>query len=1148
MALTKGESVMTNSWRRLRALTLVCCLPFWMGLLFWYGIMPKSANAAGEVIINEWSQGSAGSEEWVELLVVEGTVDLRQWDLGDSTPGDLQFAPVPFWQAVPAGSLIVLYNNTADIPLVPDLDWSDGIIIVPDDESTLLNGNWPALSNSNDQDNPHLRNELGQTVHNFSQEPGVTLHPGAQQAVAFTADSLSVIGDEESWLIIAATESTPGMGNSVSNTAWIDSLRGSLPPTPDTADVFVQKTAPATIPFTVTTAVLTYQLTIGNLGQTTATAVMVTDTLPTGLTYLADSSGQTPQIIENDQLVWQWATVAPSVTHAFVLTTTVAPSWTASLNNLIVASTTMTDTNLTNNEATAVTRIVDPRQPPILIEAMLADGWANGDKDEAIALWNMGQTPVDIGGWQLRNGTNRVRITLPSGLMLAPATPLWVAKEDLAFRTQFGHWPDVAFIASEATVLTGEGSWQNLSNSGGSVTLYDDENRAIDTLLYGTTSETPLGWTGTAVLPFKVGNVGLAGQLLYRQRDQHTGWPVPDSDTALDWAQSLDDVVNGRKIRYPGWRLDEYFFTHRVTNTAVVTLGIAPDNAFELLLTEISQAQESLQIETHTFENLAIMTALEQAAERGVDVTILLEGSPPGGIADQQRYICHQIELAGGACWYMINDSSANIHNRYTYLHAKFMLIDGRKVVISSENLSPNSLPADDKSDGTWGRRGVLLVTDAPDLVTHVAELFAADFAPAVYQDLRRHHPDDDQYGPPPFGFVPITATGGTTYTVRYPEPVVATGSFAFELLQSPENSLRDVDGLLGLLAQAGSGDTIMVQQLSERPYWGATTSNAMDDPNIRLEAYLAAARRGATVWILLDSYFDSATKATSNQATCAYVTAVAKAERLGNLHCELANPTGLGIHSKMILVEANGRGYVHLGSLNGTEQSHKANRELAVQVQSDVLYEELRKLFLGDWPFVTYMPLMMNQYIPPARYVLISELVYDPPGMDEAEFVELYNPTGMPVDLSYASLSDASIPDVYADLRRFPAGTTIMPGQVLVVAQQAVPFEEIYGRVPDFELLDSSPVVPNLFDDPHWGDTSTYLQLSNTGDVIFFRNAADEEIDRVAYGDVSVLFGSICPAVETSYSLRRQPYWRDTDNCPLDFEAWPAPTPGEVP
>jgi hypothetical protein len=36
---------------------------------------------------------------------------------------------------------------------------------------------------------------------------------------------------------------------------------------------------------------------------------------------------------------------------------------------------------------------------------------------------------------------------------------------------------------------------------------------------------------------------------------------------------------------------------------------------------------------------------------------------------------------------------------------------------------------------------------------------------------------------------------------------------------------------------------------------------------------------------------------------------------------------------------------------------------------------------------------------------VLISEVLYDPTGPDDAEFIEIVNPTGQPVDLSHFGL-----------------------------------------------------------------------------------------------------------------------------------------------
>ena len=96
----------------------------------------------------------------------------------------------------------------------------------------------------------------------------------------------------------------------------------------------------------------------------------------------------------------------------------------------------------------------------------------------------------------------------------------------------------------------------------------------------------------------------------------------------------------------------------------------------------------------------------------------------------------------------------------------------------------------------------------------------------------------------------------------------------------------------------------------------------------------------------MLDSVFDDPGDVRGNTATCAYVNGIASSEGL-DLACKLGNPTGNGIHNKMVLVLDDGQGYVHTGSINGSENSSKNNREFAVQVQSRAAYDYLSERLL---------------------------------------------------------------------------------------------------------------------------------------------------------------------------------------------------------
>ena len=93
-----------------------------------------------------------------------------------------------------------------------------------------------------------------------------------------------------------------------------------------------------------------------------------------------------------------------------------------------------------------------------------------------------------------------------------------------------------------------------------------------------------------------------------------------------------------------------------------------------------------------------------------------------------------------------------------------------------------------------------------------------------------------------------------------------------------------------------------------EHKYWGDGQSNPIADPNPRLQRLIKAARR--------------------NRATVDYVRAIAAAEGL-DLDARLGNPTGGGIHAKIVLIRVGGETWSVVGSLNGGEISHKINREV---------------------------------------------------------------------------------------------------------------------------------------------------------------------------------------------------------------------------
>jgi hypothetical protein len=157
---------------------------------------------------------------------------------------------------------------------------------------------------------------------------------------------------------------------------------------------------------------------------------------------------------------------------------------------------------------------------------------------------------------------------------------------------------------------------------------------------------------------------------------------------------------------------------------------------------------------------------------------------------------------------------------------------------------------------------------------------------------------------------------------------------------------------------------------------------------------------------------------------------------------------------------------------------------------------------------------------------VVISEFLVDSSGSESAyEFVELYNPTNSPINITgwnitYKSATGSSWSNV--------AGIT---GSI-----------QAYG----FFLIGGNYVnpIPDLID--------TSLGFAASGGHIAIRNATNYIIDKVGYGSANDPEGTACPAPQTDNSMERKPGYLnptagngwDSDNNLEDFILRNVPEP----
>jgi len=1084
------------------------------------------SSTARAVVINEvaWMGTQASwADEWIELYNCSGeAVDLAGWSItaADGAP-DIQLSGIisshsyfllertddTSVSSIPADQIYIgALENSPDGDTLALYDGQGAAV----DTANLGGGAWPAGDNTAKRTMERIDPTAPDEASNWCTNDGVTRN-------GLDADNGPING-------------TPKARNACYQ-----------PPPVPAANLSITKHGPSSVGVNDP---ITYRITLSNTGTVTAFHSLLTDTLPPSVTSPTQTSPFTFSAHSRD-LVWDVGDVPPGATFCITVvgrvSATVAQP--ATLANVVTASTTASETMTSDNSACCTTTVSAAQvvflpqaarnyvPPPygVIIEGLLYDGLQISDQDEAVLLFNGGYQSVNLQGWQLcKLGTLDWTCADLPALEIGPRERLWLGRSMIPFARSFG------FELAERQVLA---SWPPLSNTGDEVALRDNDSTIRDVVVFKGGFTEVDGWEGLAVQPYRGASFREEGQILYRRPDEETGWPAEDTDTAIDWAQGSEAPANTPRVRYPGWDL-ERFYHPAVATSGTVTAGVAPDNAYQLVVDTIHSARESIQIEAYTLEHCGLVAALVARAQQGVTVTVLLEGGPVGGVENQELWACQQLHATGhGTCYFMVQADAHHIYPRYRFVHTKVVIIDGRRLLLGSQNLVHTSLPGDDKSNGTGGSRGVVLVTDAPQVVARAIEIFEADCDPDTHIDVDMWGPENKlDYGLPPAGFTPDCGGDWVTYTVQFPNWITATGT-EFELVTAPENALRRSDALLGLVGRAGPGDDVSVEQLYEHMMWGDDAAGSL---NARLQAYIDAARRGARVRILLNggSFELDEISLIANIEAAAYVNEIAQLEGL-NLSAHLGDPTQYGIHNKMVLVDLGTEGkIIHVGSINGSETSSKVNREMALQVRSPALFDHLHDVFEYDW-----------NHQPPQRHIVISEVMFDPDGLDTGrEWVEIYNPTTSNVDLSGWYVGDVGPNGEYGSgLYRFPPGATLVAEGVIVLAHQA---EDVTFK-PDYEFLidrhRDDPSVPNLVPAGSWDGFG--LALGNAGDEVLLLDADQAPVDVVTYGEGE--YPGVVPHPGVSapgHSLERRPPREDTDDCSVDFFDRVPPTPGTLP
>ncbi|MGA2934727.1 MAG: phospholipase D-like domain-containing protein [Methanomicrobiales archaeon] len=356
-------------------------------------------------------------------------------------------------------------------------------------------------------------------------------------------------------------------------------------------------------------------------------------------------------------------------------------------------------------------------------------------------------------------------------------------------------------------------------------------------------------------------------------------------------------------------------FSPATFRNATVTAFVSPDSSFGVLENAIWGARQEILVNAYELSHPGIGDLLAAARRRGVSVQVLLEGGPVGGISPGEEAVCAGLNRSGIPLEMMTTTAAA--HARFRYDHAKYLVIDGQDLLISTENFGVTGYPP----PGSRGNRGWGAFIEDPGVAGYFREVFLADI----------HGGDVIPYTPPSRE---TAAPSLLPYQVMFPS-LRATNASVTPIL-SPDTSGE----VLSLLARAK--ERIEIEQASIR-----NASGKQLDPF--LSAAVNASRRGVTVRIILDGSRYNDEGPADNNEMVDLVNALAHREGLP-ISARIMDPGSANleaIHTKGVVVD---RRLVLISSINWNGNSPNFNREAGVILENAALGGYFSSVFEEDW------------------------------------------------------------------------------------------------------------------------------------------------------------------------------------------------------
>ncbi|MDH3364813.1 MAG: phospholipase D-like domain-containing protein [Thermoplasmata archaeon] len=535
--------------------------------------------------------------------------------------------------------------------------------------------------------------------------------------------------------------------------------------------------------------------------------------------------------------------------------------------------------------------------------------------DEYVTICSEADHDVDLTGWSLTDGEGW--LVFRENAILRRGDRMSISFNSSSYSSAFGRPPDFQVdLSGENAMVDVVGSFR-LADDGDSIALIDSSGLEVDFVLFGDVESISETWNGPALLAPR------QGEVMRR---------IPsceDTDTAADWHHF-------REFRY-GYT--EHLPVTSLVGPGNLTAFVSPDCSLDTVLDWIAAASDSIRLCAYEISSSSVFEALVNALDRGVDVHILVEGTPVGGISQKEVAILSGLSVAGAKVTALSGNLREGIVKHVFAMHSKYVVIDSDRLIVLSENFVEDGLPI----DRVFGNRGWGIAARDGELARYMKSVFDGD--------VRQGRPDaidwesDERFD----SSIVVAREPISSHTEGILLPFVTRLPAEVTLHVSPDCSVA-VPFLCDVME---ASHEICVEQLQVDLLWSTRWSetNALSP---LLGKVIDGLRAGGSCRMLLDSSWFNLD---GNGRVASTLTAIASVESLDGTFEMMNERSPITVmHNKGMLADGS---MALISSNNWAYASFARNRELAAVVRSNEIAEYLLTAFELDWHPDTTAPVV---------------------------------------------------------------------------------------------------------------------------------------------------------------------------------------------